>query len=287
MIERLYSALHLTDLSVWAVIDLAVLALIIYQLLLLLRGTRSINILLALGALALVYVATGPGLIHLRAVHSILGNLLLYIPLLVIILFQNQIRQALARLGRYPLTAMVHRRAEEDLIEEVTLAAVSLASKRMGALIVIERDMGLRTFSETGITLDARVSYDLLMNIFTRRTPLHDGAVIISEGRIKAASCYLPLTTNPSLSRTFGTRHRAAVGITEESDAIAIVVSEERGVAAIAEDGKISGALDAKGLEAALIVALGPRVPDRDATNGKKGEERRAAVITTAGPSDA
>jgi uncharacterized protein (TIGR00159 family) len=284
MIERLYSAMHLMDLSVWALIDITILALIIYQLLVLLRGTRSINIVLALAALALVYVATGPGLIHLRAVHTILGNLLLYIPLLVIVLFQNQIRQALARLGRYPLSALIQRRAEENLVEEVTLAAVSLASKRMGALIVLERDMGLRTFSETGIALDARVSYDLLMNIFTRRTPLHDGAVIIGEGRIKAASCYLPLTTNPSLSRTFGTRHRAAVGITEESDAIAIVVSEDRGVVSIAENGKISGALDAKGLEAALIVALGPRIQER---RTKLRAERQATAVPSTGPSDA
>ncbi len=189
--------------------------------------------------------------------HSILGNLLLYIPLVVIVLFQNQIRQALAHLGKNPFAGLLPRRGDENLIEEVTLAAASLASKRIGALIVIERDMGLRTFSETGIELDALVSYDLLMNIFTRRSPLHDGAVIIAEGRIKAASGYLPLTTNPSLSRTYGTRHRAGIGITEESDAVAIVVSEERGVVSLAEGGKISGALDAKGLERALHLALG------------------------------
>jgi uncharacterized protein (TIGR00159 family) len=280
MIERLYAALHLHELTLSALIDVAILALIIYQLLLLIRGTRSVNILVAMFALALFYVITGPGLFELNAVHSILGNLLLYIPLIVIVLFQNQIRQALAQLGKNPFSGLLPRRVDENLIEEVTLAAVSLASKRIGALIVIERDMGLRTFSETGIEIDALISYDLLMNIFTRRSPLHDGAVIIAEGRIKAASCYLPLTTNPTLSRAYGTRHRAAVGITEESDALAIVVSEERGVVSLAENGKISGSLDAKGLEQVLHVGLGG--------GNEQGREKpeRGGVVAT-GQSDA
>jgi diadenylate cyclase len=256
MLERLASALHLQNLSLWAVIDILILAIIIYQLLLLVRGTRSANILVAMAALVLAYVITGPGLIQLSAVHSVLGLLLLYIPLAVIVLFQNQIRQALANLGRNPLGALLSKRLDEHIVEEVTLAAVSLGSKRMGALIVFERGMGLRTFSETGIMLDARVSYDLLMNIFTRRSPLHDGAVIIADRRIKAASCYLPLTTSPDLSRAYGTRHRAAIGITEESDAVAIVVSEERGEVSLAENGKISGNHDAASLKPALLDAM-------------------------------
>jgi uncharacterized protein (TIGR00159 family) len=256
MVERLYAALHVQDLGLWAALDILLLAAIIYQLLLLLRGTRSVNVLLALATLALFYVATAPGLIELRAVHTILGNLLLYIPLLVIVVFQNQIRRALAQLGRNPLSAFLPRRATENLIEEVALASASLGSKRMGALIVIERGVGLRTFAETGIALDARVSYDLLLNLFTPRSPLHDGAVIIGDGRIRAASCYLPLTTSPSLSRTYGTRHRAAIGITEESDALAIVVSEELGTVSLAENGRITTGLDARGLQAALHAAL-------------------------------
>jgi len=281
MIERLSAALHLGELSLWALIDIAILALLIYQLLLMIRGTRAVNILLALAAVALLYVMTGPGLIELNALHSILGNLLFYLPLIVIVLFQNQIRQALAQLGKNPLSSLIPKRTDENLIEEVTLTAASLASKRIGALIVIEREMGLRTFSETGIALDALISYDLLMNIFTRRSPLHDGAVIIAEGRVKAASCYLPLTTNPSLSRAFGTRHRAAVGITEESDAVAIVVSEERGVVSLAEAGKISGALDAQGLETLLVHLLGGGA-------GERGEEKAGRTgVVVAGQSDA
>jgi len=273
MIDRLYAALHLHDLGLWAALDILLLAAIIYQLLLLLRGTRSVNVLLALAALALCYVATAPGLIELRAVHTILGNLLLYIPLLVIVVFQNQIRRALAHLGRNPLNALLPRRVAEGLVEEVALAAASLGSKRMGALIVLEREMGLRTFAETGIALDARVSYDLLLNLFMPRSPLHDGAVIIGDGRIRAASCYLPLTTNPTLSRTYGTRHRAAIGITEESDALAIVVSEELGTVSLADGGRITTGLDARGLEAALRAALlpasAPAARDREARSGE------------------
>ena len=280
MLERLYTALHLSDMNLWALFDIAVLAVIIYQLLLVIRGTRAVNILVALAAVALLYVITGPGLISLNAVHSILGTLLFYLPLIVIVLFQNQIRQALAHLGKNPIDALMPRAADENMIEELALVAASLASKRLGALIVIERGMGLRTFAETGIALDARVSYDLLMNLFTRRAPLHDGAVIIAEGRIKAASCYLPLTTNPTLSRAYGTRHRAAIGISEESDALAIVVSEERGVVSLTEGGRISSDLDARGLQAALQRALG--------SGGDAAAERaRGGHVVAAGPTDA
>lgn len=281
MFERFSTAIQLQELlgSAWAWIDILVLAVLIYRILLLIRGTRAVNILLAIAVLALCYLITGPGLIELGAMHSVLGSLLFYIPLVVIVLFQNQIRQALANLGRNPFRELVSKRFEERMIQEMSLAAVSLGSKRIGALIVIERGMGLRTFYETGIELDARISYDLLLNVFTRRSPLHDGAVIIADGRVKAASCYLPLTTDPNLSRTYGTRHRAAIGITEESDALAIVVSEERGVVALARDGKISGPLDAQALEKILADELLPQREEKKRTAG-----RRQAV--TARPGD-
>jgi len=281
MFERFSTAIQLEELlsNAWAWVDILVLAVLIYQILLLIRGTRTVNILLAIAVLALCYLLTGPGLIQLNAVHSVLGSLLFYIPLVVIVLFQNQIRQALANLGRNPFRELISKRIEERMIQEVSLAAVSLGSKRIGALIVIERGMGLRTFYETGIELDARISYDLLMNIFTRRSPLHDGAVIIADARVKAASCYLPLTTDPNLSRTYGTRHRAAIGITEESDALAVVVSEERGVVSLARDGKISGPLDAQGLKKILADEL---LPQRD--EKKRSGQRREAVA--AGRSD-
>jgi uncharacterized protein (TIGR00159 family) len=279
MLERLITALHIEDLGFWALIDILILAVIIYQLLLLIRGTRSVNVLVALVGLVLFYVLTSPGLLELGAVHTALGSLLIYVPLAVIVLFQNQIRQALAQLGTNPFTLFTTRRVDENLVQEVSLAAAALASKRLGALIVIERELGLRTFYETGIALDALVSYDLLMNVFTRRSPLHDGAVIIAEGRVKAASCYLPLTQNPSLSRTYGTRHRAAIGITEESDAIAIVASEERGVLSLTQAGKIVEDLDAKALEDALRRALTPR-RETDAEPARRNVKERRMVAT-------
>lgn len=283
MLERLYSALHIQELlsSPLPLVDILLLAVIIYQVLLLIRGTRSANVMIALAVLVLLHLLTGLGPLRLEAVHTVLGTLLLYIPLAIIVLFQNQLRRFLTLLGRNPLSAFMFKPREEVLIQEVALAAASLASKRLGALIVMERDMGLRTFYETGIHLDAAVSYDLLMNIFTFRSPLHDGAVIIAESRIKAACCYLPLTMNPSLSHTYGTRHRAAFGITEESDALAVVVSEERGVISLVDGGEIIENLDAKALELALRRSLsGTGTGTSKPLVGDRG-------MVTAGPSDA
>jgi diadenylate cyclase len=259
MIERLAAAAHLHELNGLAVLDILILAVIIYQLLLLIRGTRAVHMIVGVVALVLVHFVTRPGLLYLTAVHAVLGDVLLYIPLAVIVLFQAQLRQALARVGRNPLSALLSRRPHANVVEEVALAAVSLAGKRLGALVVLERELGLRAFSETGITLDAYVSYDLLLSIFQRGAPLHDGAVIIVGSRVRAACAYLPLTTNPNLSRRFGTRHRAAIGITEESDAVAVVVSEERGTVSWCEAGRIEEDLDAGELTRRLEAALAGR----------------------------
>ncbi len=279
MLQRLSSAIHFQELTGLALVDILLLAVIVYQLLLLIRGTRAVPMIVGLVVVVALHFLTRPGLVHLPAVHTILGDLLLYIPFAVIVLFQNPIRQALARMGRNPIAVLMARSRHESLAEEIALAAVSLASKRLGALIVVERELGLRAFYETGIAMDALISYDLLMNIFTYASPLHDGAAVIAEGRIKAASCYLPLTMDPGLSRTYGTRHRAAIGITEESDALAVVVSEERGIVSLAEAGRIVEDLDAQGLAERLRAALAPR-----------GERRRAAPArpgSVAGRADA
>jgi len=281
MIERSLTALHLKDLGFLALLDILILAFILYQLLLLIRGTRSFHVLVALIVLVALYLVTAPSVGGLKAVHRVLGTLLSYVPIAAIVLFQNQIRRFLSKLGQSPVTALLPRRREESLIEEVALAAVSLAGKRLGALIVIERDLGLRTFYETGIVLDALVSYDLLMNLFTPGSALHDGAVVLADGRIKAAACYLPLTMDPGLSRTYGTRHRAAFGITEESDAVAVVVSEERGVISFVEGGRIVEHLDAQGLERELRRALA----SAKAPAGAAGGQQRPAAA--AGSTDA
>ena len=259
MWERLAAAVHVHDVNVLAVLDILILAAIIYQILLLIRGSRAVHTIAGVVAVLLLHLLTRPGLFYLPAVHAVLGDLLLYIPLAVIVLFQNQLRQVLARVGRDPIAALLSRKPHDNVVEEIALAAVSLANKRLGALIVIERELGLRAFSETGITLDAYVSYDLIVSIFQRTAPLHDGSLIIVGSRIRAACAYLPLTQNPNLSRTYGTRHRAAIGITEESDAIAIVVSEQRGSVSFCEAGTIEENLDALALTARLEAALAPR----------------------------
>ena len=259
MLERLAAAIHLRDLNGLAVLDILILAAIIYQILLLIRGSRAVHMIVGVVSLLVLHFLTRPGLLYLPAVHAVLGDLLLYIPLAIIVLFQNQLRQVLARVGRKPMAALFSRKSHDNIVEEIALAAVSLASKRMGALIVVERELGLRAFSETGITLDAYVSYDLIVSIFQRSAPLHDGALVIVGNRIRAACAYLPLTQNPNLSRTYGTRHRAAIGITEESDAIAIVVSEQRGLVSFCEGGKIEEDLDALALTRRLETALTPR----------------------------
>jgi uncharacterized protein (TIGR00159 family) len=278
MLERLATTLQLQDLRFWSVLDILILAVVIYKLLQLIRGTRSVNMIIALVALVILYLVTSAEFFGLTAVNTVLGTLLAYFPIAAIVLFQNQIRRALSKLGRNPLSVFLPRRPEDRMIQEVALAAGSLASQRLGALIVIERDMGLRTFYEAGIALDALVSYDLLMNIFTLRSPLHDGAAIIAEGRIKAASCYLPLTMNPNLSRMYGTRHRAAFGIAEESDALAVVVSEERGVISLVEGDRLREVPDARGLEEALRQALSNEDVERT--------ESRSPRLAAAGPGD-
>jgi uncharacterized protein (TIGR00159 family) len=161
--------------------------------------------------------------------------------------------------GQNPFTRLMARSRGEALVNEIVLASTSLASRKIGGLIVIEREQGLRNYTETGITVDAKVSYDLILSIFAPKSPLHDGAIIIQEGRIAAASCFLPLTAHPALSKEFGTRHRAAIGLSEETDAVAIVISEERGTVSIAFEGRIIEDIDALRLTDLLREYLGVR----------------------------
>ncbi|MFI5079148.1 MAG: diadenylate cyclase, partial [Vicinamibacteria bacterium] len=168
-------------------------------------------------------------------------------------LFQSDIRRGMAHFGRAPFFRVLTRpETGNETIEEVVVAASTLAGRRQGAIIVIEREIGLRNYIESGIPLDAQVTYDLLVSIFQPTAPLHDGAVIIQEGRIAAASCFLPLTVQPALSRELGTRHRAAIGLTEENDAVAVIVSEESGLISIALDGTIERGLGPADLRSRL-----------------------------------
>ncbi|HSS75795.1 MAG TPA: diadenylate cyclase CdaA [Thermoanaerobaculia bacterium] len=235
-------------------VDILAVALIIYNLLLLIRGTRAVQMLLGLFFLGLVYY--GAILAELPTLQKILENLLIVLPFAIIVLFQQEIRRALVSFGRNPLWGLAKQQKVVASFSEIVLAATTLSTRRTGALIVIERLHGLRNYIENGISIDAVVSYDLLINIFQPDTPLHDGAVIIQDDRIAAAACFLPLTPNPELSKEFGTRHRAALGLTEETDAVAVVVSEETGIISVAFDGAMIRDLDSHGLRNTLYEHL-------------------------------
>jgi len=188
-----------------------------------------------------------------------LRNGLLYIGIAIIVLFQSEIRQALISFGnrfRMPFTRAHHGQFGEGVYDEIVLAATTLASTKTGALIVIERNVGLKNLSDGGVHLDAELSYDLMVSIFNPASPLHDGAVVVRRHRVAAASCFLPLTLNPRLSKDLGTRHRAAIGVTEDTDAVAVVVSEETGLISFIKAGEIKRGLDATKLRSAIFEAL-------------------------------
>lgn len=240
--------------SIRDIIDIAIVAYITYRFLLLMRGTRGAQMTWGLVVLLLFYWITR--YYRLTAVQWLLSNLLTYIVFGIIVLYQNEIRRGLANIGRTPMLGRHRRRPTHEGFEEIILAATTLASKKIGALIVIERDIGLRNYAESGIALDSVLTYDLLVTIFHPNTPLHDGAVIVLRNRIIAAGCFLPLTLDPYLSKELGTRHRAAIGITEETDAITVIVSEETGIISSAMGGRITRNLDGTGLRTVLETAM-------------------------------
>jgi diadenylate cyclase len=231
--------------TVTSVIDILAVAILIYELLLIVRGTRAAQILLGIGTLVLIYGISVYA--SLEALRSLLSYLVPYFPIAVIVLFQSEIRRTLARLGRKRVFGRGFQRLES--VNEILLAMTIMAQDRVGALIVLERDIGLRTFIESGVRLDAEISRDLLLSIFRPGTALHDGAVIVQKDRIAAAACFLPLSTNPSLSGKLGTRHRASIGITEETDCLSLIVSEETGWMSVAVAGEIMQNLKSQEVE--------------------------------------
>lgn len=268
------STAEILELLTWRdFVDVAAVGIIVYYLLLLVRGTRASQMLIGLALIGAIYYAAQ--VLDLPTLERILESLLILLPIAAIVLFQQEIRRALANFGRNPLWGLPKQRKVESTFNEIVLAATTLASRRIGALIIVERLEGLRTWIENGIALDSMVSYDLLINIFTPDTPLHDGAVVIQEDRIAAAAVFLPLTFNPELSTELGTRHRAALGVTEETDALAVVVSEETGTISVAYEGRMVRDLDGKSLRNTLyeylITDLYPRGPQAGAAR------RRAA----------
>jgi diadenylate cyclase len=218
-------------------------------------------------------------LLNLQTVNWLLRTFLPFLVFGIIVVFQAEIRKGLAHLGRAPFLGGAARRRQEEVVDEIVLAATRLASEHTGAIIALERGMGLRSYIETGIALDAVVTYDLLVSIFHPATPLHDGAVVIQGNRIAAAACFLPLTVNPALSRTLGSRHRAAIGLTEDTDAVAVVVSEETGTISLVSEGRIRRELSGRTLKQALLERLEAKileesVPPADAVQASQ-EARR------------
>jgi diadenylate cyclase len=251
---RLAEFWRTADVSWLDALDILIVAFLLYQLLQFIRGTHAVQ--MAIGAFVLVVLYWSSQLLHLETVNWLLRTFLPYLVFGIIVVFQAEIRKVLAHLGKAPLPGVFGSARTEDVIDEIVLAATTLAAQRTGAIIVIERDMGLRAYIETGIGLDALLTYDLLVNIFNPGTPLHDGAVVVQGNRVAAAACFLPLTVNPQLSRELGSRHRAAIGVTEDTDAVAVVVSEESGRISIVSEGRIRRDLDAHSLKQALLAAL-------------------------------
>ena len=258
MTSWLTELLRRPSISGWDLLDIAVVAVLIYELLLLIRGTRAMQMALS-GAflLGLFFVSEW---LDLETVNWLIRNLATYVVFAIIVLFQADIRRALAHFGRAQFFKYFDRASSDDeTLEELVVATTALSARKLGALIVVERQIGLRNYIEGGIPLDATVTYDLLAAIFHTGSPLHDGAVIVQHDRIAAAACFLPLSVNPQVSRELGTRHRAAIGLTEENDAVAIVVSEETGAISLAIGGTLERALSADALQARLQSVLGVR----------------------------
>jgi diadenylate cyclase len=247
------------------VLDIALVFIIVYVILKLLRGTRAVPTVVGMVILALLYWLAASQ--DLSTLEFVLRYAVAFIGIAIIVLFQSEIRQALiffANRFSFPILRRQKGQFGGSVFDEIVLAMTTLSSEKTGALIVIERNIGLRNFIDAGVQLDARLSYDLLVTIFNPATPLHDGAVIIQNERVAAASVFLPLTKNPEISRELGTRHRAAIGITEGTDAVSLVVSEETGLITYVEGGAVRRNVDTNQLRRLLLDAVNvPLVENR------------------------
>jgi len=240
----------LTQLRWQDAVDITRIAVVVYWIILRIRGTRAVQMLIGLVILFATYLLSQ--IFELYTLNWVLDNFLTSILLIIVILFQNDIRRALTEVGRGPFFGLKTRATYGLMLEELTRATSRLADRRIGALIVLEREVGLNDYMEAGTTIDAAVSKELIESIFLPTAPMHDGALVVRGGRIAAAGCILPLTTNPNVTKALGTRHRAAIGITEETDAVVVVVSEEEGTASLVRGGHITRNLDAAALRVAL-----------------------------------
>lgn len=261
------------------VFDIFLVSYFFYKLFQLIRGGRAFQ--MVLGTMVLVLFFFVSRWAELTAVNWLLRNTLAYVGFAVIVLYQQELRKALAQLGQAPLFRFLDPSSSKSTIDEIVFSVLALAQRRIGGIVVLERDIGLRSYIEGGVLLDAVVTYDLLLSIFNPKSPLHDGAVIVQADRVAAAACFLPISINPALSKTLGTRHRAAIGITEDTDAVAVVVSEETGAVSFVENGTLHAELDSERLRALLREAMGQS--GSTASEEKEGEGSSANASTGAG----
>jgi uncharacterized protein (TIGR00159 family) len=231
-------------------IDILIVAALIYWIILLVRGTRSLQMLIGLVLLILAFLISQKG--RLMTLHWVLNNFLSSIILVIVVIFQHDIRRALSTVGRNPFFFGTSSPYGAPIVEEIIDAALGMARRRIGALIVLEREAEVDKHVEVGVNIDGEVTKELLTTIFFPASPLHDGAALIQRGKVAAARCFLPLSANPRVVKTLGARHRAALGLSEETDAVIIVVSEEKGVVSLAIGGKLTRNLDASGLRRVL-----------------------------------
>jgi uncharacterized protein (TIGR00159 family) len=233
-------------------LDVGIISFLVYRALQIVRGSRAMQMIIGLAVILVAYVSSRA--LGLFTLNWILDNFLGSIILVIIVIFQSDIRRALTQVGTTPLFTggerMVQRR--EDILEEIVQAAMSLAEKRIGGLIVIQREVGLNEYMEIGTRLDARVSRELVESVFSPYSPIHDGALVVQKGRVTAVRCLLPLSTNPNLRKTWGTRHRAALGVTEETDCVAIIISEQEGTVALVVGGNVTDNINGARLRLAL-----------------------------------
>jgi len=245
----------LGNFRLWDVIDILIVAFIIYRIILLIRGTRAVQMLIGLVVILGLYIMSLR--VGFFTLHWILNNFIASMILVIIVIFQDDIRRALTRVGRNPFISSSGDRLEKiEVIEAIVRACLGLVEKRVGALIVFERKTGLKDYIEKGVLIDGCIQKETIISIFQPTSPLHDGALIIQEGRIAAAACLLPLDTDMEVSSTFGTRHRCALSLSKETDAVVIIVSEERGTISLAIEGTIKWNLNEQVLRDTLLKLL-------------------------------
>jgi diadenylate cyclase len=260
LLSNLHSSFRHEDL-----LDVAIVAFIVYRLLNLIRGTRAVQMLIGLGVLTAGFFLSSQ--FEFYTTHWLLSNFFDYFVFIIIVLFQDDLRRALTRMGKNPFLLSVESENQLEMVDEIARAATQMARDKIGALIVIERETGLKNFVDTGSKVDARVRAELLYSIFLVDSPLHDGAVIINSDRLAAAGCFLPLSKNPDIDRNLGTRHRAAFGLTEETDAIVVLVSEEAGQAHLVQSGEMIKNLTENQIRDTLAELLSLNTPHQPLPN--------------------